>query len=189
MNNANNPARPLVRRLAALFDDHLAWWLGGTAILLVAGWLLPVMTVKTMVVFSDQVSILDGTFRLLDSGDIMLFLIVFVFTILFPAIKLIVAATVLRKLDRASGRLHRLLGWIEALGRWSMLDVFVAALLVVVIKLSMVSDVVIHSGLYVFAAAVVLSIVVVRRVARRARTAAIGADGGDRQPQVSGEPE
>src|SRR3546814_17529507 len=32
-------------------------------------------------------------------------------------------------------RVRRLLGWIEAIGRWSMLDVFVAAMLVVVIKL------------------------------------------------------
>ncbi len=189
MTSNNNPASSVIARINAIFDPRLGWWLIATAVLLVAGWLLPVMTVKTLVVFSDQVSILDGTFRLLESGDVVLFVIVFLFTILFPAVKLLIAAAVLHTIDRQGGRLHRLLGWIEALGRWSMLDVFVAALLVVVIKLSMVSDVVIHAGLYVFAAAVTLSIVVVRRVAVRARRRAALSEGGlaPRQPPPSTE--
>jgi paraquat-inducible protein A len=167
---------PLAQRLGTAFDRYLGWWLLVTAALLVAGWLLPVMTVKTLVVFSDRVSILDGTFRLIDSGDPVLFVIVFVFTVLFPAVKLLLAGIVLYTLDRAPGRLHRLLGWIDGFGRWSMLDVFVAALLVVVIKLSLVSDVAIHAGLYVYAAAVALSILAVRRIVNRARIEAATED-------------
>ena len=61
--------------------------------------------------------------------------------------------------------LTRLYAGLDFIGRWSMLDVFVAAMLVVVIKLSLISDVEIHAGLYVFIAAVILSMVAVRRIA------------------------
>lgn len=53
-----------------------------------------------------------------------------------------------------------------------MLDVFVVALVVVVIKLSLISDVSVHVGVYVFAAAVLLSMPAVRRVAVMAGRAA-----------------
>ena len=80
-----------------------------------------------------------------------------------------VALLVWRRLAAPDDDLHRLLGWVETFGRWSMLDVFVIALFVVVVKISAFSDVEIHLGLYVFAAAVLLSIVVVRRVVDMAR--------------------
>ena len=67
--------------------------------------------------------------------------------------------------DPLDPRVRRTLGWVETIGRWSMLDVFVVAILVVVIKLSMVSDVEVHTGLYVFVLAVVVSMVAVRRIA------------------------
>ena len=59
--------------------------------------------------------------------------------------------------------------WIETLGKWSMLDVFVVALSVVAIQMSLVSDVEILPGIYLFTAAVALSIVAVGRIASLAR--------------------
>ena len=53
-----------------------------------------------------------------------------------------------------------------------MLDVFVVALLVVAIQGSLISDVVLHAGLYVFSAAVLLSIAAVQRMGVLARRAA-----------------
>ncbi len=50
-----------------------------------------------------------------------------------------------------------LLRRIEALGRWSMLDVFVVALLVVTTKLGILADVEVHAGIYFFAASVLAS--------------------------------
>jgi paraquat-inducible protein A len=67
--------------------------------------------------------------------------------------------------------LGRALGWIEQLGRWAMLDVFVVALLVVAIQASLISEVAMHSGIYVFTAAVLVSILTVQRMARLARQA------------------
>jgi paraquat-inducible protein A len=162
-------------------DRLLGLLLLAAAAALPAGWMLPVMTVRTMFFFYDEVSILTGMLRLLDSGDHALFAIILLFTVALPVAKLAVAWFAWSRLRVDDPRVRRLLGWIEAVGRWSMLDVFVAAMVVVVIKLSLVSDVEIHAGLYVFIAAVILSMLAVRRIAalahrtaRRRRAGALG---------------
>jgi len=146
-------------------DRFLGLLLLAAAAALLAGWLLPVMTIRTLYVFYDEVSILTGALRLLDSGDYLLFALIALFTVVLPVAKLIFAYLAWNHLKVADPRVRRTLGWVETIGRWSMLDVFVVAILVVVIKLSMVSDVEVHAGLYVFAVAVMLSMVAVRRIA------------------------
>ena len=146
-------------------DRFLGLLILAAAAALLAGWLLPVMTVRTLLVFYDEVSIITGAFRLLDSGDYLIFLVIVVFTVLLPVGKLVFAYVAWGWLNVEDPRVRRVLGWVEAIGRWSMLDVFVAALLVVVIKLSLISDVEIHAGLYVFMLAVMLSMIAVRRIA------------------------
>lgn len=146
-------------------DRCLGLLLLAAAAALVAGWLLPVMTVRTLLVFYDEVSILTGALRLLDSGDHALFVLIVLFTVVLPVGKLVFAWLAWSRLRVHDPRVRHALHWIEVVGRWSMLDVFVIAILVVVIKLSLVSDVEIHAGLYVFVAAVVLSMIAVRRIA------------------------
>lgn len=146
-------------------DRCLGLLLLAAAAALVAGWLLPVMTVRTLLVFYDEVSILTGALRLLDSGDHALFVLIVLFTVVLPVGKLVFAWLAWSRLRVDDPRVRHALHWIEVVGRWSMLDVFVIAILVVVIKLSLVSDVEIHAGLYVFVAAVVLSMIAVRRIA------------------------
>jgi len=146
-------------------DRFLGLLLLAAAVALLAGWLLPVMTVRTLLVFYDEVSILTGAIRLLESGDYAIFLLILLFTVVLPVGKLVFAWLAWAHLRVEDPRVRRLLRWIEAIGRWSMLDVFVAAMLVVVIKLSLISDVEIHAGLYVFIVAVVLSMIAVRRIA------------------------
>ena len=47
---------------------------------------------------------------------------------------------------------------------WSMLDVFVAALLIVTIRLGTMANVEVHFGLYAFAGAVILTMVTTSKV-------------------------
>jgi len=146
-------------------DRYLGLLILAAAAALLAGWLLPVMTVRTLLVFYDEVSILTGAYRLLEGGDYLIFLVIVVFTVVLPVGKLVLAYLAWAWLRVEDPRVRRTLRAIEALGRWSMLDVFVAAILVVVIKLSLISEVEIHAGLYVFMAAVLLSMIAVRRIA------------------------
>jgi paraquat-inducible protein A len=135
---------------------------------------LPFMTVRTFFVFSGELSILGAMQRLWEGGEHTLFAILVVFTILFPLTKMTLAFAVWLRADPASPAAMRLVSWVEGFGRWSMLDVFLAALLVVTIKTSVGSDVWVHAGIYVFAGAVVLSMLAVQGLAMRLRRRARG---------------
>lgn len=132
--------------------------------LLLAGWTMPLMTVNKLAFFDERVSLLDTVVTLWREGDWLLFGVVALFAIAFPFAKLLAALVVLTRVDARQPGLPKALDLLDWLGRWSMLDVFVAALLVVAIKASLVSEVTLHAGLYLFTAAVLLSIVCTQRL-------------------------
>ncbi len=143
--------------------------------LLVAGWTLPIMTIQKLFFFAERVSILEGAAVLWDDGHTFLFVVILVFSVVFPALKIGFALLLWYAADARGARAMKALTWLETLGRWSMLDVFVVALTIVAIQVSIVSDVATHAGLYVFTAAVVLSMAGLRRLIVLARRA--GGDG------------
>lgn len=153
-------------------------------VMLVAGWITPIMTVEAFVFIGDEVSILDSVWRLLESGEIFLFVVLTIFSILFPIVKLVTAFYLWFLAPVTRPGFLRTLAWIETLGKWSMLDVFVVALIVVALQISIVSDVALHAGIYLFTLAVALSLGTVSYIAALARRVA-GAAGG-KAPQ-SGE--
>lgn len=131
---------------------------------LIASWLLPFMTVERFLWLSEEVSVWRGIGELWDSGAYGLFAIIAVFCILFPLLKLALALYLWFLADLSALRGTGLLRLLDTLGKWSMLDVFVVALTVVALNISLVTDVQVHAGIYVFAAAVILSMLLVRRV-------------------------
>jgi len=146
--------------------------------LLVVAWFLPIMTVTKLFVWSTKVSILDSTIGLWEESEYFVFAIVVLFSILFPLIKLLAGLHIWARIDATSAAAGRALGWLQWLGKWSMVDVFVVALVVVAIKVSLVSGVAVHAGVYVFSGAVGLSIVAMHfleKAIERARAAADGA--------------
>jgi paraquat-inducible protein A len=62
------------------------------------------------------------------------------------------------RVDALNPRAHRAVGLVGALGKWSMVDVFVVALLVAAIQVSIITNVEVHAGIYVFSASVLASI-------------------------------
>ena len=144
-------------------------------VLLVLGWSLPIMTISKLVFFAERISILDGIAVLWREGHTILCAIVALFSIVFPALKLLAALWLWYGIDARSAALGPALERLEVFGRWSMLDVFLVALTIVAIQVSLVSEVSTHAGLYVFTAAVVLSMLGVRRLIVLARAAAAGA--------------
>jgi paraquat-inducible protein A len=156
-------------------DRLLGVALAGALGLLVAGWTWPMMTVSRFVWLEDEVSLLNATRALYSQGDWLLFGVLTVFAFAFPVAKMAAALWIFLIVDARHRALPRALDLLDLLGRWSMLDVFVAALLVVAVQASLVSEVTLHAGLYLFTAAVVLSIALTQRLrvlARRARDVA-----------------
>jgi uncharacterized paraquat-inducible protein A len=78
------------------------------------------------------------------------------FSIIFPPVKLILGTMALTKPMTLAGR-ERLLSVLGHLGRWSLLDVFVSLLIVLVLSREDVVGVSVHYGLYCFLGAIVLS--------------------------------
>ena len=139
--------------------------------LLVVSWVLPFMTVSQFVWLSEEVSLFTGLIELLDSENLVLFLVIALFCIAFPLAKLAVALALWFLV--LGERARKLLGWMEVLGKWSMLDVFVVALMVVALNLSLVTDVVVHAGLYLFTGAVILSMLLVQRITKLAKASVL----------------
>ena len=135
---------------------QLGLWLL-VAIMLVVGALAPMFTFTTFWIFDDRFSLATGIYRLLEEGEPLLFLLVFTFSILMPVYKMYLLYRVIGAKGMDARRVVRYRKWLNIMGKWSMLDVFVVALLVVIVKLGAVADITIHYGLYVFAAAVLAS--------------------------------
>ena len=157
-NNQGSWLRIMMR--STIFRWRVGWLDMALAVAIVLYWfgvLGPLFTVDKLLIFSDTVSIASSLVQLADEGYLFLFLLMLVFSVLLPACKL-GALAYMRWLRPPSAA--GLLRWIERLAKWSMLDVFVVALLVVSIKLNVVAKVHIHYGLYAFAASVLLSMAV-----------------------------
>ena len=98
---------------------------------------------------------------LYENGEWILAIAITAFTIVFPISKYFGLSYVL---FGPSPRARReSLRWIKNLGQWSMGDVFVVALLVVILRINTASTtmkVVVEPGLYIFAASVLTSMVI-----------------------------
>lgn len=132
--------------------------------LLCAGVFSPVITLKKLVVFENTYSVFEGSLQLLRDGQLLLFLLITGFSIVLPVLKIVVLMMILRHRQDHHARFRRYLHWMHVYGKWSMLDVFVVAVMVVAVKLGMIASVEMRYGLYFFAASVLLTMLVTARV-------------------------
>lgn len=101
-------------------------------------------------------SVLSGILALLEHGNLPVGGLLLCFSVLFPISKLIVVRLVLQESTRGAVS-ERLVHAIAILSKYSMVDVFVIALLVVASKTAPGSSVSLHWGTFAFAAAALLS--------------------------------
>ena len=126
--------------------------------LLVMGLSLPLMKVEKMVFWKNEYSVFKGVISLWEQSQYALAVILFFFSVVFPAVKL-AALGVLWNAPLSEGKRQTVLHWLGILGKWSMLDVFVVAILIVLVKLGPLAKVEPQSGVYVFCAAILVSMV------------------------------
>ena len=135
-----------------------------TTIMLAVGLSAPILTLEKFFIIENTFSIFSGLVQLLEEGRIFLFVIILLFSVVMPIIKLGVLFRLLGSTADSSEVLHRYLRLMHQYGKWSMLDVFVVALLVVAVKLGAVASVETHYGLYAFGSAVLLTMAITARV-------------------------
>ncbi len=127
-------------------------------VLLLVALSLPLMTVEKMVFWKNEYSVITGVRGLWEQGQYVLAVILFFFSIVFPTFKLAMLG-VIWTVRLAEQKRQAVLHWLGILGKWSMLDVFVVAILIVLVKLGPLAKVQPQRGVYWFAAAILLSMI------------------------------
>ncbi len=144
-----------------------------TALLFIASLFAPLMTITKLIWVTNTVSIMSGIQDLAAEREWLLLLLIVLFSILFPFAKLLTIALVWNiDFRKQNAHLGKRIRWLESLGKWSMLDVFLVAILVASVKLGMLAEVTVHYGLYLFAASVILMMILSGVLARKLRTLA-----------------
>ena len=137
-----------------------------TVALLAVGMVAPIITLNKFVLIENTFSILSGSIELLKEGKFFLFIVITSFSIVLPLLKIAVLFLLVTVKKNKTANLHKCLHWMHVFGKWSMLDVFVVAVLVVTVKLGAIASVEARYGLYAFTVAVFLTMYVTARVVR-----------------------
>ena len=135
-----------------------------TFIFLVAGVISPIITLKKYILLENTFSVLSGVVELFNEGQYFLFVLITAFSIVLPFLKLVVLYILLANNYAGTKHMEKYLHWMHLYGKWSMLDVFVVAVLVVAVKLGAIASVDMRFGLYAFATAVLLTMYVTAKV-------------------------
>jgi len=142
--------------------------------LLFEGLTLPILTLHKFWIFGDTVSIWSAIISLYGSNEVFLATVLLVFSVLFPIGKNLVMIGVFLRGARLGKFSQRIATAAAVLGKWSMLDVFIVAILVASVKLGILAHAEVLSALYFFAASVIITNVIstcldwwIRRVSER----------------------
>jgi|EndMetStandDraft_3_1072993.scaffolds.fasta_scaffold92674_2 paraquat-inducible protein A len=140
---------------------------------LVLGLTLPIVRLTRFYVWTDVHSFISIVTELYNAHEILLAGVICLFSVVFPFVKLLYLLALYSARHwnpERQGRFLRRMGW---LGKWSMLDVLVLALVIFYAKSTKLADAVSMPGIYMFAAAVVLTMlayaIVEYEVERRAQ--------------------
>lgn len=165
--NPSNPQRspddvPILR--GGVLDIICEWMLYVSATLIVAGLLTP-SVFRPRLIGGETYTVFEALASLAGSGLWGLAALVFVFSVIFPWVKTLTAAVIFRIGNKASPRSVNLMAF---LGKWSMLDVFLVALLVALTQLSEMRSLEPRLGIYLFATGVILNNIATARLSLRA---------------------
>lgn len=126
-------------------------------ILIVVGLTAPALKITSMYVFTREYSILGGILSLFEDGQTLLGVILLLFSVVFPLAKNLLALFCVLILERRPRQVRRIVSVIGQLSKWSMVDVFAIALVVLVMNGQLLSSANIDAGVGMFAAGVLLS--------------------------------
>jgi len=122
-----------------------------------AGIFLPFTGVTKLWLFENQISVCQGLRVLWQNDELFLFLILLVFTICFPFVKVNALLALWIYPGLTPDQARNFYKFVSHLGKWSMLDVFVVAILVLTVKSTGVASIKIGNGFFLFFVSVMLT--------------------------------
>lgn len=126
----------------------------------------PLMRFERLYFLEDRPTLIEMISGLWYEGDALLAAIVGLFSVGFPAVKIVLIHVAV-----LSGGKSRPLALLSAVSKWSMLDVMLVALVLFAAKTSGLAAAAILPGLWFYAAATLSTAVAASLCARRGRTA------------------
>lgn len=130
------------------------------AILYIPANLIPVMSVYLLGKGQPD-TIVGGVIHLYQAGQWPLAVLIFLASLVIPLLKLMTLSYLLITIQRGEKRLQQERMWLfrvtEFIGRWSMVDVFVVAILSGLVQFGNLAHIEANAGTFCFAAVVVLT--------------------------------
>lgn len=125
--------------------------------LLLTGLTTPILSVEKFWFFRNEVSMWSGMQALFAQGEVLLGGVILVFALVFPVAKNLLLLAVLHGLAPFREYGGRIAHWLAILGKWSMLDVFIVAIVVTSVKLGALAEARTGAGLYFFLVSVIMT--------------------------------
>ena len=141
------------------------WALLASLPLLVLGWTLPIMSVTSFWLMTAEHSVLAALGTFIEDGEWLLTLAIGGFAVLFPLAKVLIGGWAWARPHAA----ERALKLAHGASKWSMLDVFVIALVVMTAKSSVVADASVGPGAWCFAGAAIASTLALAGLVKRSQ--------------------
>lgn len=140
------------------YKNSYYWFLWSGILTYLISLNLPLISITKVYVFRDEISLISILKTLWQQQELLLYLIILLFVIVVPICKftllIILGANPLIK-----SVYQRAYNFIEMIGKWAMLDVFVAAIIIVIIKLGVLTQAHTKVGLYLFVYSILASMV------------------------------
>lgn len=160
------------------------------------GVILPVIRFTTIYVWTNEHSIATIIWALFENEEYFLTIVLFLFSIFFPFLKLFYLLTLVTSPDIPPEFRKRSIATMEWLGRYSMTDVMVLALLIFYVNSSGYTEATVLPGVYFFAASAIITMlaygwantVPAARRAHEPPTTREDAGGSAEHPPTDGDP-
>jgi len=151
------PEMAVPRPFSALRNFLLSFLIILATVFFALGIILPTIRFTTVYVWTAQHSIATIIYALYDSDEYFLCAVVFAVSIFFPFLKLFYLLTLVTSPDLSPEFRRRSFSTMEWLGRYSMTDVMVLALMIFYVNSSGYTEAVVMPGVYFFAASALIT--------------------------------
>ena len=145
------------KQLSAVRNFLLSFLIILATVFFVLGIILPTIRFTTIYVWTKEHSIATIIYALYDSDEYFLCAVVFAVSIFFPFLKLFYLLTLVTSPDLSPEFRRRSFSTMEWLGRYSMTDVMVLALMIFYVNSSGYTEAIVMPGVYFFAASAIIT--------------------------------
>jgi paraquat-inducible protein A len=149
---------PVIAPPSSIFRNFaLSFFIILATVFFALGVILPVIRFTTVYVWTNEHSVATIIYALYRNQEYFLCAVLFAFSIFFPFLKLFYLLTLVTSPDLSPEFRQRSISTMEWLGRYSMTDVMVLALMIFYINSSGYTEASVLSGVYFFAASVLIT--------------------------------